>query len=368
MDGDKFTTNFGLKYVRKDLQKAYDRDFGDYVTPAESVADPNAFYGSANPEGGTLKGYNHAYVDDHSLYGLVKWGPNDDHILNAGVRVDYNSVYGAATTVRGGYTGHFGDLTAKLLFGQAYMEPIYRNLYGGWGGSGSDPDLSPEEAWTAEAIANYTTRSFSIQANAYKVQQTNIITSYSGKPENSGQRDVLGGDLHLQTFFTDLPGIDRLRAWFYYSGIFQIDEFVATEGKEDQFPEVHDIDSIPDIASMKLWLGLTAEFSPDISATFRARYYGDREGPQDPAVITKAFVTGDLNLEWKNALADGIKMALTINNVTDATYFHPGMRSANSGDTAGSWDGDTWNGSSGWYNAKYPQPGRSYMLTLGLDI
>ena len=65
---------------------------------------------------------------------------------------------------------------------------------------------------------------------------------------------------------------------------------------------------------------------------------------------------------------DGLSLTLRVDNVLDERYSHPGIRTADSGNTPGAWTAPgVWDGSDGWYSSRLPQPGRRLLLTLGLD-
>jgi hypothetical protein len=62
-------------------------------------------------------------------------------------------------------------------------------------------------------------------------------------------------------------------------------------------------------------------------------------------------------------------LSLDIFNVLDLHYSHPGVRSANAGDTPGYFDdGGVWHGSTGYDSSRLPQPGRAFLLSLRFDL
>jgi outer membrane receptor for ferrienterochelin and colicins len=67
----------------------------------------------------------------------------------------------------------------------------------------------------------------------------------------------------------------------------------------------------------------------------------------------------DLNTRYDIGLAE---LSFKIRNLTDETYYHPGVEAANSGRYEGNFDFSTH--SSGYQNSLLPQTGRSYWLSL----
>jgi hypothetical protein len=88
----------------------------------------------------------------------------------------------------------------------------------------------------------------------------------------------------------------------------------------------------------------------------------------NPIREVRGYLVFDANIQAANLGGWPLTLALQCDNLLGTHYSHPGIRTADGGTGAGSWDGDTWNGSQGWYNSRLPQPGRRVMLTLGLDL
>ena len=74
------------------------------------------------------------------------------------------------------------------------------------------------------------------------------------------------------------------------------------------------------------------------------------------------------SLIYKDLLVEGFSMRLKVYNILDKLYFHPGIKSADAGETAGYWNGNVWYGSQGWLSSKLPQPHRYFMLSLILNL
>jgi outer membrane receptor for ferrienterochelin and colicins len=363
---DRWSFKTGLKFEEKDLQKAYDLPYGPELAPEDVDA---ATYPYPLPPGASTIINNRAVWRDEGLYVQAKyllnhWIDNgQDHFLNLGVRRDKNSYYGGHTTLRAGYVGHYGNFSTKVLYGEAIQEPTPRQLYGGWGGSGSSPDLSPELSKTLEFYVGYTKDNYSIAINPYYNNIEDTIFNLTDGPTNNGVRDIYGFDIHshLLTSIAD----NELKFWAYYSYLDTTEETLDSEGISTGNRE------IGDMSDHKIHFGVTGQFLNNrLYATVRGRYYSDRNTIEtNPVNTVDSYFTLDANFRYRDFLVNGLELSLRVNNLTDEQYFHPGIRDASSGNTPGFFDDDgNWQGSAGWSNSLLPQPGRSVILSLHIRL
>ncbi|MFC1853768.1 TonB-dependent receptor plug domain-containing protein [candidate division CSSED10-310 bacterium] len=362
---DKFSFNLGLEYEQKNLQKAYDvSGEGESGTPGgyEPVSEIDAdTYDYPEPPPAVFQSQNHIITEDIAFYIQNRYRLTPCHLLNLGLRIDDNSQYGTEMTIRTSYVANFDQWGVKVLYGEAFQEPVPRLLYGGWTGSGSDPDLDPEESQTVEVSGNYTAQKFSSLVSIWHVHNTKTIVNTPDGAKNLGDRTVVGLDYHIQYQFP-LSILKPIKIWAYYSHVFKADETKFSEGIEVGTGD------IGDLADNKFWLGTTVGVKDYLLATFRGRYIGERQTVEtNPIKSVAAFFTADLNLMFWDFLVKGIGMSLTVNNLFDEEYYHPGIRDAGAGDTPGFFDEDAvWHGSGSYYNSLLPQPGRSVVLSLHL--
>jgi outer membrane receptor for ferrienterochelin and colicins len=367
--------NAGAKYEQKNLQKAYDvtGEDSDPLAPGGYVPvgmlDARK-YDYPPPPDNALTAQNRIMTEDLGAYlqgrygisGLL--GTSDHHQLNAGVRFDQNSSYGSSTTFRGGYVGHYGRWGGKALFGQGYEEPPPRLLYGGWKGAGSDPALKPQESRTIEISGSFTAARFAALLTAYSIKTTNTLISVAGGARNLGTRHVDGVELHLQTQW---PVTERatVQAWLYGTEYLRM-----REQKFDRMGNFIASGDIGDLARSKLQSGVTGTFDDKLIATLRGRVIGSRTPiDSNPIREIKAYVVLDASFTARDLVAKGMGLSLDVFNVLDRHYSHPGVRSANAGDTPGSFDeAGVWHGSAGYDSSRLPQPGRGFLLSLRLDL
>lgn len=352
--------NGGVEIEEKDLQKAAQVAYGPTLLPNE--VNLNTY-----PEASALSNEpianNRFNTLERSAYSVVTYRVPDailsqgTHILNAGIRLDDHSIFGSQSTIRGGYVSHFGDLTLRLLMvGDAYQEPTPRVLYSGWEGSGSNPELKPETATTSEINMEYFVGRFSSAISLYRMKTQNIITNDAGSATNTGANTINGADLHLKGPIS-LSGNSALMLWSYYSYL----DTAMTESDMDAPLDA----SIGDTARHKWHLGITWPWSDQWELSVRSRYIGSRKTiDSNPVGKVGSYTTLDSNLRYQLRGDPRFTFNLTIDNLFNRRYFHPGVRQANAGTTPGffeatpSDDNAEWNGSDGYFSSLLPQAGR----------
>jgi outer membrane cobalamin receptor len=264
--------------------------------------------------------------------------------------LDDQSVYGVAHTLRGGYVATHAGWTGKVLYGESYREPPPRVLYGGWAGSGSDPDLQPEEARTWELSLQREALGQRYLLSLYRVDAAHTIRNFAGGAQNMGHQRAEGLDLHWLGGVESKTGIQW---WAYYS-------FLQTD--QDDPAQVDQDQPIGDSARHKFHAGMTYHWAERFQMTLRGRYIGSKHTiASNPLDKIPAYRT--LDATWRYATRQ-LELAVSIFNVLDHGYVHPGVRNANAGDVPGFWDEQgVWQGSAGFFNSALPQEGRQIYLT-----
>jgi len=363
---DDFSIKTGIKYEEKDLQKAYDLNYGPVMSPQDVIAGEYDF-----PEApiGTYRGENRVTWKDQGLYLLgkiqlnrfLKAAKEHKHTLHLGFRVDDNSYYGSQVTLRAGYVGRFGKFGAKFMYGQAIQEPTPRQLYASWAGAGSSAELDPEKSSSAELSLSYTDKNINILVNPFLINIKNSIVNLAGGLDNAGERDIYGVDVHFQSMFSIAE--KKVRLWGYYSYI---------HGEEDKYgldDSIIGTGNIGDMATHKFHFGATGYITKGLTANIRARYIGKRETVEtNPIGEVDSYFTMDFNILCRDFPKKGMGFSFKVKNLFDTSYFHPGLRSASSGNTPGYFEGDNWYGAPAWSNSLLPQPGRSFVFSLLFSI
>ncbi|HEV8267271.1 MAG TPA: TonB-dependent receptor, partial [Thermoanaerobaculia bacterium] len=299
---ERLSFTAGFKYEQKDLQKAYDTVYGPEV-PVDRL-DASTYPYPTPPVDSSIA-QNRITTTDAGVYVQGKWRIATPHQVHLGIRYDRNSSYGGATTFRGGYVGNYGRFGLKALYGEAFQEPNPRLLYGGWKGSGSDPNLSPEKSRTFEVSGTYQEKAYSALLSIYVVKNLDTIINTAAGAQNLGDRLVTGFDVHVQALLKT-PPLSQLRLWAFYSRILTADEKRA-DGSTGR---------IGDLANDKLTLGATAVLDSHLSTTLRAHLVGPRDTVEtNPVSRVGGFFTFDATVAATDLLVRGLGLTLKATNL-----------------------------------------------------
>ena len=171
--------------------------------------------------------------EHNSLNGAIfvqdVWQPSDmdDLKVTAGIRYDYNQIFGNQLSPRIGFSYRLQDeLNFHASVGRAYRAPNFDDLY--WPADSyvaGNPDLVPEVAWAYEAGLRYINEegNFTGELNIFRKNVENLINWAAGddgiwKPLNIGSARVDGTEV---IFKKDLG--DHLRANLGYSYLNAVD-------------------------------------------------------------------------------------------------------------------------------------------------
>jgi iron complex outermembrane receptor protein len=338
LEGDSLQAHFGVKAQHQDLP-----------SNGYTYLSNTTFAGSTPTEGAMLSmiADSGAYTKDTvrgGAFALAKYSFLKDQALHVGVRGDYNGFTDSFTpTFRGGYVGTFGDLTGKLLYGQAVYTPGPFDVYQASG------QLQDEFSQTLEASVQYTLAHLAIlSGDVYDVQVSHPLTDTGAIGLTNGDsEEITGGDLGARAFFKPVE------LWAYYSHF-----FTAQRGSGP----------IGDLAFDKVWAGITYDRDPFV-ATLLGRLVGDRNPvSSNPTGTIPWYFTLDANVMVTHVGFEGLSLGFRAMNLLDQRYSEPGVGAANSGDTPGMVVNGTWTGSQGFFNSRLPQPGRSLFLTARLAL
>lgn len=348
------TINAGMKYERRTLQGAYIEQYGPFFPP-DSVSN----YPFPDIPDREFTQDNHFVMQDYGAYAQVKYSPIEQLDAIAGLRYDNNSIFGDVFNPRLGlvYEPAKG-LIAKFFYGQAYLEPTARILYGGWQGSLSNVDLKPERIRTYEGSVAYAKGNFSNSLNVYFNQGYDVIAG----AENIGERKMIGVEYATKYYVNNLAGfLHRLKADLYISYI----------NSEENLDDGEGWKPTGNMAPIKVKAIVTGYFTKDLSLSLQNRWIDEIETVEtNPIDKIDSYYVMDGFITYKNLGVEGLSLGLKVYNVLDAEYFHPGYRDASAGENfvfdADDHVDESISGSEGWYNSRLPQPGRTFMLNLKL--
>lgn len=340
---ERMDVSGGFSLEQKTLQKAY-------LTTAAPAPPPD----------GSLSDGNHFSVLDRGVYLQGRYSPGEGQHVTLGVRNDDDSIFGSATTLRGGYVLSAGAWGLKALYGQAYQQPIARYLYGGTSGTGSNAALRPERSNTVQVGGSYTASAFALNLDLYEVHNRALIQNTGPTVANAGDQDVSGADLGVQAILP-VRAVQQWKLWATYSRYFHAEDTLV-------YPAPAKVPS-GDLAKDKVLFGTTVAFNARFDATLLGRYIGRRVTvPTNPVGAVGGYATFDLNLNARDLGVKGLGAALRIANLTNRAYDQPGLRDAGAGLAPGGFVGGAWVGSKSYYNSLLPQPGRAVQVSLFFEF
>lgn len=309
-------------------------------------------------------------IDLGGMYLFGFYSIAQTHYLNAGFRLDYSqSLRTVQPTLRVGYVGRLtSDLTVKLLFGQAVQEPTMGEILSSEGGTPMEEGtklcsaecknsgLRSEASQTLELSANYTTKYAALRVGGYYIRYIDaMVPDMMNIVRNAEKRNILGGDASLQVLLPLWPS-GHLNVWAYYS-------LLALAKQTDVDSADKALAPIGDLSTHKILGGLTFRVSESLALTLLGRFIGKRDTVQTNPLEVNAYFTLDANIVVDNLFVRGLSLSIRATNLLNATYYHPGLLDASSGQDPATFTSDhRW--LAGPHNSLLPQPGRELFATL----
>jgi iron complex outermembrane receptor protein len=352
------TANVGVKYDRRTLQGKYNEIYGPFIGSDSTINYP--FPEVPDRE---ITAHNHFTMQDKGVYGQVKISPIEALDIVTGLRYDHNSIFGGVVNPRAGVVYEpMKGLITKFFYGQAYLEPTARVLYGGWQGSLSNVDLKPERIRTFEWSLAYSKGNFSNSLNVFYNQGYDVIAG----AKNIGERRMMGVEYAGKVVLNrPLDFIHRLKG----------DLFVSYINSEENRGDSLEWINTGNMAPIKVKAVLTAYVTRNLSISLQNRWTSKIETVKsNPIEKVDAHFVADGFITYNNLFMEGFSLGIKVYNILNASYFHPGYRNATAGedfvfDANGYLDQTiVGNGSRGWYNSRLPQPERTLMLSARLTF
>ncbi len=159
---------------------------------------------------------NHSHLSG-GIYLGANWQAANNFTVNGSSRIDYDAGYGVEVTPHLSLAYNFSKFTLRAAAGRAVRAPTYTELYINTAvenpsGNLGNPDLKAEEAWTAEAGADfYLTKGLSLHSTVFYRTVDNLI-DYSRLPGKD--LFVARNILHAETRGLELG----LNAYRYFGG------------------------------------------------------------------------------------------------------------------------------------------------------
>lgn len=295
----------------------------------------------------TIPGGNFFNSRDLGVYAQATYTPGSDVALTLGLRRDDNRIrssggYGTVLNSRVAAVVSPGRWMLKGIFSQAFKDADNRSRFAISPGSRdlANPTLKPERVNNVEASVGYlfdqgaaadVTWYSAYYSDAVAVQIVPYEGGTTGQNRNVGELHITGLQANLAVPYGRAEGY----ANYTYT------RPRNTKPLDDQGQPRTDISDlrIGDIASHRVNLGINAPVWERLNLNVRLNWVGSR--PTGPSTTVTAndteggridsytVVHGVLTYDAPPlaGLAEGITAQLIVNNIFDARYFHPGVRS-----------------------------------------
>jgi iron complex outermembrane receptor protein len=179
--------------------------------------------------------------------------------------------------------------------------------------------------------------------------------------ENAGERRIYGGEFRsFFNFKNIIPKSPIITGYLFYSYTQAISSIHYDHAAGDW---VKGETLLGDIAPHKINAGLNIPILKAFNLNVRGNFVSERLVYSENALRVRnykiaPYFTMDAALSCKYKVAT---LSVKVKNLTDASYFHPGLEQADSGD-------DFSKRSLGYRNSLLPQAGRTFMLSLNIEI
>lgn len=338
---EKFDLLTGIEYRFSNIQ-------GTYVISSEENPSETGF---PRDEAGTdLPGGNHYDTRDIGIYAQATYKPYDDLHLIAGGRLDDNKIretggYGTEFNPKAAVVYTPSDFIFKAIYAEAFKDADNWTKYSTTKGRKlSNPTLEPEKARNIEISAgwHFAENAFA-DIVAYRTSYSNVVGTadvvYDG--ENTTQHQAIGS-----LCIMGLQGTANYKYKNYDMYLnYTLTNPQNTQGDEDV--------RIGDIASYQINAGINARFLEHLNFNLRMNHVGERKTgsnttiSENPYDKINGYTVFNGAVTYDNII-DGLSGQVVVNNIFDAKYYDPGVRSA---------DGI-------YYAARLPQNERNFMVSL----
>jgi outer membrane receptor for ferrienterochelin and colicins len=350
---DQLGFNFGLRYRHLDLPGAAGGNTISSTSWAATDANP--------PTGGTMgspQTVPPASFDEIGAWLLTKYAFNDNHAINLSARVDKTSERSDVNfSFRGGYAGTFFTdmLTFKIWYGHSIFEPSWAQEL--VAGTVQNPNatgfLGVDHLHTVEGDIDFRLPFLALHVDGFFTYATNPVIATNTAPSliNADNRELAGLDAGARF------RMNPVNIWAYYTHTFLAQDSLTNVSN---VVAASSLAGDGDIASDKIWAGLTFEYGP-FAGTLLNRWVTDRNPVATNTTGASSWYTLlDANLMLSDLGAHGLWFAARVTNIIGTQVDQPGIQSASSGNTQVN--------SAGLYNSRLTQPGRGFFITAGFTF
>ena len=293
-DGERTKAIIGVTWERERLAEGFSQTrSGDAALPPPTPGEPD-------------------HVDNRlfSLYAEGQRRLSEHFTVTAGLRRDNSSVYGWVTNPRLGAIYDDGDLSAKLLYGEAFRAPKPWDYTFGVGNGA----LEPEEMESLEGVVGYRfNANLSAELALYRNTISNKLVRDSNVNRwiNQGEQQTEGAEITL----------DYRRGAF--GGYLN---YSYTDSRDDNDAPTDEI------ARHGLNLGVDYRLNERVDLNLRANYIGERPNPVTVSATGEAeiddawVVNGSIGYRDVGGPLDGWDLRLVAENLFDNEWYHSSNR------------------------------------------
>lgn len=323
----------GLEFRTSNIQ-------GDWLRSSQPF--PTETAGEAKTAG-LPKPSNHFDSRDIGLYSQASYKPIKPIKLTLGLRVDNNKIrasggYGTVFNSRAAAVAMPGRWIAKMIFSQAFKDADNRTKYAISPGVRdlANPTLEPEgvdnfEVGIGRQIGERIFADVAVYIALYDgaFGEVKVATNDPDLPDSTLQNQSIGslriGGVQANLSFKS-PSYSAY-ANYTYTNPYNME----SRGREE------DKLRISDIASHQLNLGANAVLRERLNLNLRMNYVGERKTGREnttpsgsPLKQIDSYLIFNGAISYRDIFAQNATLQLMVNNIFDAEYFHPGVRSATS--------------------------------------
>ncbi|HNK93551.1 MAG TPA: TonB-dependent receptor, partial [Leptospiraceae bacterium] len=325
--------------------------------------------------------------------------------FSPGIRYDYNSIYGQSINPRASAIYKYSSTgTIKLLYGEAFQEPPFILLYGGWSGRQANNKLKPEKERTTELIIMKQFSSVLSELSFYYSRYENVIKETA---RNEGSRKIYGFEFRNKIQLNNpIPNSNKLDLYFYYTFTEAISEsyynfnaprtawtpqntnpvdwisgttvlgkyendFYAANPTAPPLPRKKSYHTLGDISPHKISAGINLPIQHILNINLRVNYVGPRQlylsnelrNKGMPFERDKGIILNNYFL-FNAAFSFNLKyttFVLKVFNLLNHSFLHPGQEAADAGN-------NYYERSNGYRNSILAQPGRYYLFSLNFEF
>jgi outer membrane receptor for ferrienterochelin and colicin len=333
----------GIEYRHSHIQ-------GEYLFSEEKIPEETGFQVD-------IQGGNHFYSNDFGIFTQANYQPLNRLFIVAGGRFDHNTIrktggYGLVFNPKIAVIYSPNGLVLKAIYSEAFKDASFWTKYSTTPGRLlNNPGLPPEKVKNIDASVGWKLSSIAYidLTGFYAVYDGVVGTAEVTFTDDEG--DIITTTQHQPIGSLDISGLQsninfKLNNYTAYVNYTFTNPYNTTGTKRVR---------IGDIASHQINIGANANFKTT-TMSLRCNWVGKKETGKNTTISANPFDFIDPYFVMNGAISQkiwkGISAQISIFNIFNTEYFHPGVRSANGT----------------YYAARLPQYERHLMAKLIVEL